>query len=229
MCTQALIRLGHRMRGKTWWAWTGALVAAVVLATGASPVAAGPATEAVKTTIDEVIRILTDKELKKPERADERRRQLEKVIGARFDYDEMAKRSLGAHWSKRSEKERKEFVEAFKTFLSNSYADRILGYSGEQVQYLNERLEEDSAEVRTKMVSTKTEIPLNYRLLNKGGEWRVYDVVVDGISLVSNYRGQFNRIIRSSSFEDLVEKLRKKPEEIKKTEGAKKPDEKTSP
>jgi phospholipid transport system substrate-binding protein len=101
-------------------------------------------------------------------------------------------------------------VDAFKTFLSNSYADRITGYSGEQVQYLNERLEQGYAEVRTKVTSNKSEIPLDYRLLNKGGDWRVYDVVIDGVSLISNYRGQFSKIIKSSGYDELVDKLRKK-------------------
>lgn len=191
-----------------------ALVTVGLLAGGTGAVAAGPPTEAMKGTINEVIRILKDESLKKPENAEERRQQLEKAVGERFTYEEMSKRALGAHWQTLNDKERQEFVELFKTFLSNSYADRITGYSGEQVQYLNERLEQGYAEVRTKVVSGKTEIPLDYRMLNKDGTWRVYDVVVDGVSLVNNYRGQFAKIIRTSSYADLVEKLRKKSEKI---------------
>lgn len=173
------------------------------------------ATESVKGTVDEVVRILNDKDLKQPTKAEERRRLLEKTVGSRFDYEEMSKRALGAPWTQLKDGERQEFVHLFQTLLTNSYADKIEGYTGEGVQYLNERTEKDFAEVRTKVASGKTEIPLDYRLLNKSGHWRVYDVVVDGVSLVSNYRGQFSKIIRSSSYEDLVDQLRKKSDKLK--------------
>ena len=179
------------------------------------PAAAGGATDAMKSTIDEVLRIIQDKELKQPGRADERRQRLEQVVGDRFDYQEMSKRSLGTPWNTLSDKDKEEFVALFRTLLTNSYADKIESYSGEGVQYLNERTEKDYAEVRTKVLTGKVEIPLDYRLLNKGVEWRVYDVVVDGVSLVNNYRGQFSKILRTSTFADLVEQLRKKSDKIK--------------
>lgn len=179
------------------------------------PAAAGGATDAMKSTIDEVLRIIQDKELKQPGRADERRQRLEQVVGDRFDYQEMSKRSLGTPWSTLSDKDKEEFVALFRTLLTNSYADKIESYSGEGVQYLNERTEKDYAEVRTKVLTGKVEIPLDYRLLNKGVEWRVYDVVVDGVSLVNNYRGQFSKILRTSTFADLVDQLRKKSDKIK--------------
>lgn len=171
---------------------------------------AGPATEAMKGTIDEVLRILHDKDLKQPAKADERRQVLEKVVGDRFDYQEMSRRALGAPWNTLADKDRQEFVGLFKSLLVSSYADKIETYSGEGVQYINERTEKDYAEVRTKVLTGKTEIPLDYRLLNKSGDWRVYDVVVDGVSLVNNYRGQFTKILRSSSYPELVDQLRKK-------------------
>lgn len=201
--------------GRTLRIAASGLVTVILLVGGVRPAAAaGAATDAVKSTIDQVIRILEDKELKKPDRLAERRRLLEQVIGERFSYDEMAKRSLAAEWKKLSEEQRKEFVDLFRTLLSRTYADKIEGYSGEQIQYLNERLQEGYAEVRTKVVSGKAEVPLDYRLMNLSGEWRVYDVVVDGVSLVNNYRGQFAKIIRSSSYADLVERLRKKSDQI---------------
>lgn len=201
---------GWRLTDKSWKVMIGVLVATGFIVSQVTQAAAGPPTEAMKGTIGEVIKILQDESLKKPEKSDERRQVLEKVIASRFSYEEMAKRSLGAQWQSLNEQQRKEFVDAFKTFLSNSYSDRITGYSGEQIQYLSERIEQGYAEVRTKIASNKAEIPLDYRMLNKDGEWRVYDVVVDGISLVNNYRGQFSKIIKTSSYEDLVEKLRKK-------------------
>jgi phospholipid transport system substrate-binding protein len=176
---------------------------------------AGAATDAMKGTIDEVLRILADKDLKKPSKANERRQLLEKVVGERFDYQEMSRRSLGAPWANLSDQDKQEFVSLFQTLLVNTYADKIESYSGEGVQYVNERTEKEYAEVRTKVMTGKTEIPLDYRLLNKGSVWRVYDVVVDGVSLVNNYRGQFSKILRTGSYADLVDQLRKKSDKIK--------------
>ncbi len=182
----------------------------------AVPAYAGPPTDAMKATIDEVLRILREKELKQPEKANERRQLLEKVVGSRFDYQEMSRRALGAPWNRLSDQEKQEFVGLFQTLLTNTYADKIETYSGEGVQYLNERMEKNEyAEVRTKVLSGKTEIPLDYRLINKSDDWRVYDVVVDGVSLVNNYRGQFTKILQASSYSDLVDQLRKKSDKLK--------------
>lgn len=183
--------------------------------TPAPAIAGGAATDAMKGTIDEVLRILKDANLKQPAKADERRQQLENVVGERFDYEEMSRRALGAPWNQLSDKEKQEFVGLFRTLLTNSYADKIETYSGDGVQYVNERIEKEYAEVRTKVLTGKTDIPLDYRLLNKGGEWRVYDVVLDGVSLVNNYRGQFSKILRSSTYAELVDQLRKKSDKIK--------------
>ena len=176
----------------------------------------GSPTEAVKQSINEVLAVLADEELKKPERAAERRAKLEKVIGARFDYEEMGKRTLAAHWKKLDKAQQTEFVALFQQFLSNSYAGNVDGYSGEQVEYVKERLKGNYAEVQTKVVSPKVQVPLDYRLLIKNDEWRVYDVVIDGVSLMKNYRGQFSRIIKSSSYDGLFEQLRKKANHIAK-------------
>jgi len=201
------------------WNWVKVVsgVAGLLLLLGGvavQPAVAGGATEAMKHTIDEVLTTIQDKELKQPGRAEERRHRLEQIVGARFDYQEMSRRSLGAHWNTLSDKDKQEFVGLFQTLLTNSYADKIESYSGEGVKYINERTENDYAEVRTKVLTGKVEIPLDYRLLNKGGNWQVYDVVVDGVSLVNNYRGQFSKILRSSTYADLVDQLRKKSYKI---------------
>ena len=120
---------------------------------------AGPPTDSMKGTIDEVLRIIRDKELKQTAKAEERRSLLEKVVAERFDYQEMSRRALGAPWNQLSDKEKQEFVSLFQTLLTNSYAEKVESYSGEGVQYLNERTEKDYAEVRTKILSGKTEIP----------------------------------------------------------------------
>jgi phospholipid transport system substrate-binding protein len=175
-------------------------------------------TEVIRTTVNEAISVLQDQRLKAPDRAAERISRLKKIADSRFDYGEMAKRSLGVHWNKISAGEQTEFVDLFTKLLTATYADRIGSYSGEQVTYLDERLEgHDYAEVRSKMVG-KTTIPLDYRLLKKNGEWRAYDVVIDGVSLVRNYRGQFTSIMQSSSYEKLVETLRQKVEKYRERE-----------
>ena len=176
---------------------------------------AGEATDSMKGTIDEVLRILADKDLKQPSKANERRQLLEKVVGERFDYHEMSRRALGASWNNLADKEKNEFVSLFQTLLVNTYADKIESYTGQGVHYINERTEKDYAEVRTKVLTGKTDIPLDYRLLHKDSTWRVYDVVVDGVSLVNNYRGQFTKILRTGSYADLIDQLRKKSDRIR--------------
>lgn len=170
----------------------------------------GTATQAVKETIDEVLAVLGDQALKDTTRETERREKLEAIIGQRFDYEEMAKRTLAAEWKKIGAEKQQEFVALFRRFLSQSYAGNIDGYAGEKVEYLKERLKGDFAEVQTKVVSPKVQIPLDYRLLKKNKKWGVYDVIIDGVSLTKNYRGQFSRIIKSSSFDGLLDKLRSK-------------------
>jgi phospholipid transport system substrate-binding protein len=212
------MKMGVCVQWESGGAWLrGLVLVATVLLTGiaADWAQAGEATEAMRATISEVLRILADKDLKQPSKANERRQLLEKVVGERFDYPEMSRRSLGAPWANLAEKDKQEFISLFQTLLVNTYADKIESYSGEGVQYVNERNEKEYAEVRTKVLTGKTEIPLDYRLLYKGSDWRVYDVVVDGVSLVNNYRGQFSKILRNGSYADLVEQLRKKSEKIK--------------
>lgn len=174
-----------------------------------SPVNSIP-TEAMRITVSQALEVLQDQELKKPEHTDERVTRLKKIADSRFDYEEMAKRSLGAQWDKLGKREQQEFVGLFTEFLTATYVDRIHAYSGEEVKFLNERLEGNHAEVKSLMVGKKTEISLDYRLMLKGGEWKAYDVVVDGISLVRNYREQFTAILRASSYEHLAQMLREK-------------------
>ncbi len=178
------------------------------LSLGASAPASETPTEVVRATLTEVFRILEDPKLKDPAKLIPRRRMLEAVIAERFDYAEMSKRTLGASWTPLTNEQRAEFVDLFKAFLSDRYAGKIEGYSGEQVEYLNERIQGQYAEVRTKLVSSKTAIPMDYRLINKAGKWYAYDIIADGVSLVKNYRSQFEKIIRSDSYEELVKRLR---------------------
>lgn len=180
------------------------------LAFGTSNHVSESPTEVVRTTITKVFRILEDEKLKDPAKLIPRRHMLEEVIASQFDYTEMSKRSLAAHWIPLTAGERAEFVELFKSFLSDRYAEKIEGYSGEQVSYLSERIEGDYAEVRTELRSSKVKIPMDYRLHVKDGTWHAYDLVVDGVSLVKNYRSQFEKIIYKSSYQELVRRLRER-------------------
>lgn len=165
-------------------------------------------TEVVRTTLNEVFRILDDPTLKKPDQLMPRRHLLERVIGERFDYAEMSKRALAANWTPLTNDQRAEFVDLFKAFLSDRYAGKIEGYAGERTEYLSERLEGPYAEVRTRLVSAKTEIPMDYRMIKKAGRWYAYDIIADGVSLVKNYRSQFDKIIHADSYDELVTRLR---------------------
>lgn len=191
------------------------------VAAAAPPESSESPTDAVRRTVDEVLRILDDPALKAPAKLLPRRRMLEEVIATRFDYAEMSKRALGAHWAPLTAAEQMEFVDVFQAFLSDRYAKRIEGYSGEQVVYLSERIEGSYAEVRTELRSEKTTVPLDYRLLLKEEQWHAYDIIADGVSLMKNYRSQFNTIIRDSSYQELVKKLRERrlQEDSKKKRG----------
>jgi phospholipid transport system substrate-binding protein len=178
--------------------------------------ASASVTDEVKRTVDEVVRIVSDPELKKPQKEPQRRQMLKSAISRIFEYGEMAQRSLATHWKERTPSERSEFISLFETLLENSYSGKIESYHNEKIVYLGESTEGDHAEVKSKVIAPKgDEYSLDYRLLRKGGKWMVYDVVIEGVSLVSNYRGQFNRIINSQGYPGLLKKLRAKSEEIK--------------
>lgn len=168
----------------------------------------------VRKTVDEVVRIVADKEMKKNDQ--KRRQALKKTISVIFDYNEMAKRSLGKHWNARSAAEKKQFADLFATLLENSYAAKIESYNNEKIVYIKEIPDGNHAEVKSKVVTAKRdEFTLDYRLINQGGKWMVYDVVIEGVSLVSNYRTQFNKIISTNGYAELVKKLQNKSDELK--------------
>ena len=184
------------------------------LAVGSVQAAPDSPMAVVIRTVNQVIGYLTDEKLKTPAQSAQRRRLIEETIGRHYDYEEMAKRTLARHWRTLTDQQKTEFVDVFKTFLARIYANKIEGYAGEQIHYLSEQLKGAYAQVRTKVVSNKVDFPMDYRLLKKPEGWYVYDVVIDGVSLVRNYRDQFDRIIRSSSYEDLVKNLREKSADI---------------
>jgi len=175
-------------------------------------IAGGP-TEDVRKTTDKLIAIVSDPALKEPDKARERATQIREAVDERFDWKEMSKRTLARHWKKRTEREKEEFIDLFGKLLERTYLDKVEGYSGEKVLYVGERVDGKYGIVVVKIVTKKdTEILVKYKLKNKGGKWLVYDISIEGVSLVNNYRKQFNSIMTRSSYEDLIKKLRKKVE-----------------
>ena len=171
-------------------------------------------TDDVRKTVDQVVSIVASKEMK--HNPGKRRQALKRSISVIFDYSEMAKRSMGKHWNNRSAAEKKQFTDLFATLLENSYAGKIESYNNEKIVYLRETVDANRAEVKSKVITSKhDEYTLDYRLLNENGKWMVYDVVIEGVSLVSNYRGQFNKVITSNGYAELVKKLQNKTDELK--------------
>lgn len=176
---------------------------------------AGAPTEQLRAQVDKVLKLLDDSALKAPDKAKERRAAVRKVADDIFDFGETAKRSLGRHWAARTPEEREEFVKLFGDLLERSYISKIELYGGEKIQYVGDRIEGDTAAVQSKLLTkTGSEVPIEYRMLRKSDRWLVYDVVIEGVSLVANYRTQFNKIIQTSSFQDLVKKMKTRQEEL---------------
>jgi len=172
---------------------------------------AGAPREQVQSAIEKVTAILNDPNLKSDAKKSERIERLRQVIFPKFDFAEMAKRSLGSNWQRRTPEEQQEFVKLFRELIENSYVENIDSYNGEKVNIVGEKQEKDFAQVNTKIVNNKgEEFAVDYRLLQSSGDWKIYDVVIENISIVNNYRSQFNRVIVKSSFEDLLQKLRDK-------------------
>ncbi len=185
-----------------------AILAVGLLAGGAAAPAGGP-TAQIRGAIDRTLEILKRPDLKAKSRAAERRDLLRKEIKPVFDFDEMSKRALGPNWRQRSPKEQAEFVTLFTELLENSYLGKIESYKGEKIEYAGETVDPPYAVVKTLIVTTKSqEVHVDYRMLRKGDQWRIYDVVIEGISLVNNYRSQFNSILQNASFDQLLGKLR---------------------
>ena len=195
------------------WRALALATAALLLVWAPTESLAGPATDQVKGTVDQVIKILTDPTLKGEKKLQQRRAKIRQVVLQRFGFTEMSKRALGRYWNERNPEERTEFVRLFTDLLERAYIDRVDGYTGEQVVYLVESVDGDYSEVRSKIVTKRNqEIPITYRLQKASSNWEVYDVIVEGVSLVNNYRTQFSKIIRTSSYQELVKKMQVKLE-----------------
>jgi phospholipid transport system substrate-binding protein len=188
---------------------------ALTLALGpAAPAAwAGAPMEQLKAQVDRVLKLVDDPALR--DKPKDRRVAVRKIADDIFDFGETAKRSLGRHWAARTQAERDEFVKLFGDLLERSYISKIELYGGEKIQYVSDKIEGEHATVLSKLLTkTGTDVPIEYRMLRKGDRWLVYDVIIEGVSLVSNYRTQFNKIIQTSSYAELVKKMKSRQEEM---------------
>jgi len=176
-----------------------------------APSRAGGPTDQVRGTVDKVLTIVRSSHPSSKAQIAAQRAQLVEVIYPRFDFTEMAKRSLGRHWASRTPEEQREFVTIFAVMLGRSYADNIESYTSQNVLYTRESEEPSYAEVDTTIVAEKgPPITINYKLHSVNNEWKIYDLVIEDISVVNNYRSQFDRVIARSSFEDLVRAIKEK-------------------
>lgn len=191
----------------------------------ASPARAGAPTDQLRSAVDRTIKILEDPGLKKPEKAQERRNEIRKLAYEMFNFKEMAQRTLARHWRERTPQEQEEFTHLFSDLLERAYLGKIELYGGEKVRYTNEKIEGEFAVVSTTIMTKEgLEVPVDYRMRKRDSRWEVYDVVIEGISLVLNYRSQFGRIIQRSSYQELVKKMKAKEAELlPKAEGKTKP------
>ena len=172
---------------------------------------ASPVQDQLKSTIDNILGILRDPSLKGEEQAEKRRASLCKVINERFSFAKMSQLSLARHWKKRNDEEKKIFIELFGQLLEETYISKIEAYTDEKVVYVKEYVKKKKAQVNTKIVTDTVEIPIDYRLYQtNNGSWLVYDLVIEGVSLVGNYRSQFDQILQKDTYEKLVEELKKK-------------------
>lgn len=192
---------------------------AILLVLAVAPVAPGAPTgptEQLKASIDRVLQILEDPAFKPEAKLAERRKAVRRITDEIFDFEEMAQRALGQHWRTLTADQRKEFIPLFADLLDRAYMSTIERYSGEPIRYTGERVEGDFAVVSTKIHTQQdTEIPVAYRMLRHGDRWLIYDVSAEGVSLVANYRTQFNSIIRTSSYDALLKRMRSRIEEFR--------------
>ena len=193
-----------------------AMIVATLVAGGALDHArAGAPTDQVKSGTDQVLKIIQDPALKGADKTPVRRQQLRTVVDQVFDWQETGKRALGRHWQPLTPEQRQQFSSLFADLVERSYVGKIESYSGEKIVYVGDIIEGDQATVKTKLITkSQTEIPIDYRMQKEGDRWRVYDVLIEGVSLVGNYRTQFNRVIQQTGYDDLVKKMKTKQEEL---------------
>lgn len=180
----------------------------------ALPVYAGAPLDTVQTNVNKVLDVLRDPKLKADSAKEIKKEKLRTIYSQMFNQVELAKRTLARNWGKLNPSQQEEFTRLFRQVLEKAYIDKILAYTDEKIVFSREvALSSDQAEVQTKIVTASREIPISYRVILKDDVWKVYDVVVENVSLVQNYRSQFNSILANNTPDQLLEILRKKVQE----------------
>ncbi len=188
------------------------LVAATFLATSVtiSHSAEDSPTAQLQPTLNKIIQLLSDESLKGPDKKIERREMIMKTITERFDFREMSKRTLGSPWNDISPEQRDYFTQLMTKLLENNYIGQLEGYSGQKIEYVGERVKEDKAQVSTLIENKGAKYPVHYILNMEKDKWMVYDINIEGVSLIRNYRAEFKSIIRTEKFEGLVKTIEEK-------------------
>ena len=168
------------------------------------------ATESVRTSVDTIIGILKDASLDKPAKRD----KIRGVIAERFDFRAMSQRTLATNWKKASQEEQEKFVTLFSELIQNTYIGRVEAYTNETVEYPGEKVTKGRAVVDTLIVTSNAEIPVTYKLYLKKGRWLVYDVNIEGVSLISNYRSSYHEIVKNEGFSGLLARMEEKIKEL---------------
>ena len=181
-----------------------------------SAFAASQVTNAIKTTIDQVIEVLKDTKLGSNPEA--KKEELLKIINPRFSYKQMSMHSLAKHWNSKTNDEKKEFIGLFSKLLENSYAAKLESYSNEKISYGREIIKGKYAMLKTKIIRSDGVMNVDFKLIQEEEGWKIYDFVIEGVSMIKNYRSQFNRIIKKESYEVLKQKLRNKIEGLSNSE-----------
>ena len=185
------------------WPRVMVLIVAFVLGLGMDAWAGAP-TDQVRSYTDRVLKVLEDPALTQPQR----REAVRTLAAEAFDTTETAQRALGVHWQQRTPAEREQFVKLFANLLEQTYVSRIDEYGGEHLEYVGEQVDGDKATVRARIITSKgTEVAVESRVIQKGDRWLIYDILIENLSLISNYRSQFDRVIRTSSYGELVKRL----------------------
>jgi phospholipid transport system substrate-binding protein len=191
--------------------WLG--LSLVLMLVGMTTLAHGtPPMETLQKPMNEIVRILKDPQYREKDKKEVQREKLWKIIREIFDFREMSKRSLARNWKRFNTGQRDQFTDVFSTLLGNIYLNKVQGeYHDEKVVYLGEEIIKDKkAIVKTKIVRENGEIPMNYRMRLHGKKWKIYDVIIEGVGMVRNYRTQFRKILRKESPGQLIERLEKK-------------------
>ena len=190
------------------------LAASIMLATAAISSAEMSPTDSIRGSVDSILTLLQDKGLDQTTR----RKEMRKVINERFDFRAMSQRTLATNWKKASGEQQQEFVELFSHLIENTYIGRVEAYTDEKVDYPGEKVKGDKAVVETLILTASANIPIDYKVYRKkNGEWWVYDVIIEGISLISNYRSSYQEIMKKEGFDGLLTKMQAKIDELAST------------